>query len=205
MIGILDLNIGNIGSLSNSIYSSGYDFQIISNLKNTDHLSHLILPGVGNYGQAAKGLKKTGLIQEIKDFANSGRPLMGICLGMQLLLKDSEEGAGNNGLNLIPGKVVKIKNKPGFRVPHVGWNDVAFIKDHPVFDGIKQNRDFYFVHSYHVICDEKKDIAALTEYSDTISSIISRENIIGFQFHPEKSQINGIRIIENFCEWNGQC
>ncbi len=205
MIGILNLEIGNIGSIANAIYEVGFDYEIIDTSGSWDHLTHLVLPGVGNFKTAMNFVNKHSLADPINAFSDSGRPIMGICLGMQLLMSRSHEGGINSGLNLIPGQVEKLVTSDSYPVPHVGWNSVSLEKEHPVLSGIKPDRDYYFVHSYHALCDDTTHEFGKTYYGDSITTIIAKKNIIGFQFHPEKSQVNGLKIIENFCHWNGKC
>lgn len=205
MIGILDIGMGNLRSVQNAVYQNGFDPVIVNAAANFDELSHLILPGVGNFSAAVPEIAGRHLKQPILDFVASGRPLLGTCLGMQLLMSISEEGGVNDGLGLIAGKVTRLKIGEGLRIPHVGWNILNVARQHPIFLGIKSGRDFYFVHSYEVICDEDTDVLATTEYGDAVTAVIGRANVVGVQFHPEKSQVNGLRLIENFCKWDGKC
>lgn len=169
-----------------------------------DDLTHLILPGVGNYSAAMPAIETRALRQPILDFVASGRPLLGTCLGMQLLMAVGEEGGIHTGLGLIPGRVTRLACQ-GLRVPHVGWNVLNMIQPHPIYEGIKNGRDFYFVHSYVAVCEDGYDLFGSTQYGGTVTAVIGRANVVGIQFHPEKSQVNGLRMIENFCNWDGQC
>jgi len=205
MIGVLNLQIGNLGSICNAIDEVGFDSKQLNSSMGWNELSHLILPGVGNFKTAMNFIKRNNLLDSIIDFSNSGKPVMGICLGMQLLMTKSYESGINYGLDLIPGEVNKLDSSKNYPVPHVGWNSVSIEKAHPVLSNIKPNRDFYFVHSYHSICDDSSHEFGQTCYKDLITTIIAKKNIIGFQFHPEKSQTNGLQIIENFCDWDGRC
>ena len=204
MIGILDIGMGNLRSVHNAVYQNGFDPVIVKFDKDFDDLTHLILPGVGNFSAAMPEIENRGLRLSVLDFVDSGRPLLGTCLGMQLLMKRSEEGGVHDGLGLIPGEVIRLTGR-NLRVPHVGWNILNIKSIHPIFEGIKKGCDFYFVHSYHVICEYQKDLLGSTEYGGSVSAVIGRDNVVGIQFHPEKSQVNGLRMIENFCNWNGQC
>jgi len=205
MIAILDLNMGNLNSIYNAIYESGFDPEIVTKDDDLSEVSHLVFPGVGHFNAASKNIYDSTIDKTLKGYAASGRPLMGICLGMQLFMETGTEGGLSNGLGLIEGTVNKIESRKGVRVPHVGWNNADIIIEHPVLDGIKKDRDFYFTHSYAVSCSNKKDVVATTEYGEVFPCIIAKKNFIGFQFHPEKSQINGLKIIENFCRWDGAC
>jgi glutamine amidotransferase len=204
MIGILDIGMGNLRSVENAVYQNGFDPVVVTAAANFDDLTHLILPGVGNFSAAVPEIADRQLKQPILDFVTSGRPLLGTCLGMQLLMSSSEEGGENTGLDLIAGKVARFSGE-GLRVPHVGWNILNMMQPHPIFQGIKSGRDFYFVHSYVAICERQADLLGTTEYGGPVTAVVGRDNVVGMQFHPEKSQVNGLRLIENFCRWDGKC
>jgi len=205
MIGIVDMEMGNLRSVSNAIYSLGFDFTILRDAAGFGDVSHVIIPGVGSYTTAMGQLHKLRLVTALRDFAATGRPLMGICLGMQLLSDRGDEGGDSPGLGLIPGRVSKIPDDPVRRVPHIGWNNLEVkAPDHPVFEKIRSGVDFYFVHSYEFSADAA-DTYAVTDYGRPLVAIVGRRNVIGFQFHPEKSQANGLRLLENFCNWEGAC
>lgn len=205
MIGILDVNSGNIRSVANSIYELGFDYLLVNEKSGFDDVTHLIIPGVGHFLNAINHLKQTQLWDALNHYQQSQRPILGICLGMQLLASKGYEGGETPGLNFIPGAVNRFPEHPEFRVPHMGWNTVSFKKNHPVFEGIKDQRDFYFVHSYYYSCDHEDNIFGTTDYNQIFPSIIAEKHIIGFQFHPEKSQKNGLALLENFCRWDGTC
>lgn len=205
MIGVLDLQIGNLRSVCNAVYEAGFDFEVVVDGSRFSDLTHLILPGVGNFASAAARMVESGLVAAITDFALSGRPILGLCLGMHLLATIGTENGKNPGLGLVPGKVRKFDIAHELAVPHVGWNELVFRDDHPVFDGIKTGHDFYFVHSYHFVCDDEADAFGETDYGGPFTSVVGRGNVLGFQFHPEKSQINGLGLLENFCDWDGAC
>jgi glutamine amidotransferase len=204
MIGILDIGMGNLRSVQNAVYHNGFDPVVVHAAAEFDDLTHLILPGVGNFSAAMPEINTRQLLKPILDFVARGRPMLGTCLGMQLLMEGGEEGGIHAGLGLIPGRVMRLTAE-GLRVPHVGWNVLNMTRPHPIFEGIKKGRDFYFVHSYAVVCDDEDDLLGSTEYGGPVTAVIGRANVVGIQFHPEKSQINGLRIIENFCNWDGQC
>ncbi|MEW6055164.1 MAG: imidazole glycerol phosphate synthase subunit HisH [Bdellovibrionota bacterium] len=205
MIGILDMNMGNLRSVTNAVYSLGYDPKVIHDQEGLKEASHLIIPGVGAYPAAMRQLEAMNLKDAIKDFASTKRPVLGICLGMHIFSTSGEEGGGAEGLGLVPGEVLRIDTQPGLVVPHVGWNNIRFLKEHPVLEKVKDGVDFYFVHSYRYVCEDQQDAFGETEYGDAWPSVVAKDNVIGFQFHPEKSQINGLKLIENFCEWDGKC
>lgn len=204
MIGILDIGMGNLRSVQNAVYQNGFEPIVVTAAANFDDLTHLILPGVGNFSAAVPEIERRQLKQPILDFVASGRPLLGTCLGMQLLMSVSEEGGTHAGLGLVEGKVKRLSGE-GLRVPHVGWNVLNMTQSHPVFQGIKSGRDFYFVHSYAAVCEDEADLLGTTEYGGAVTAVVGRANVVGMQFHPEKSQVNGLRLIENFCRWDGKC
>lgn len=204
MIGVLNIGMGNLRSVENAVFQLGFDPLVVEHQNGFDDLTHLILPGVGNFSAAMPEIGIRQLKQPILDFVASGRPLLGTCLGMQLLMGVSDEGGIHAGLGLIAGSVGRLQGK-SLRVPHVGWNILNMTRPHPIFEGIKKGRDFYFVHSYAAVCEQKEDLLASTEYGGLITAVVGRANVVGVQFHPEKSQVNGLRLIENFCNWDGKC
>ncbi len=198
MLGIIDYNMGNLASVYNACSKFTKDLKIVKNADDLKNLDKIILPGVGAYKDAMQHLEDSGLKDAILDFANSKKPLLGICLGMQLLFESSEEFGYTKGLGLIEGKVVKFdKSKMGsdLKIPHMGWNKIVN-KDNPLFKNL-QNPYLYFVHSYHVVTDDKYTIAT-TNYGYDFASAVNKDNIFGFQPHPEKSHNNGLKILENF-------
>ena len=203
-IGIVDVGIGNLGSLKNALYCQGWDSNFVSSPEDFEGLTHLILPGVGAFSAAAKRLHDAELFERIKAFAKDGKPLMGICLGMQLLADRGSEGGDELGLGLISGRIVPMVAQ-GLRLPHVGWNNALHLRKHPLFEGVRNDVDFYFVHSYRFEIEQAENILSTTEYGEIFPSIIGRDNVVGLQFHPEKSQTNGLRLLDNFCLWNGKC
>lgn len=205
MIGILDLQLGNLRSVANSVYALGFDYQFIESASMLEDMTHLIIPGVGHFQAAMDYLHQSQLITAIQHFHASRRPILGICLGMQLLATVGYEGGETPGLGWIPGMVQRFVAQPKLKIPHVGWNTVHFQCAHPLFEEIKNQRDFYFVHSYHFVCAEVHAIGATTEYGTLFPSIVLHQHVAGVQFHPEKSQKNGLKLLENFCRWDGQC
>ncbi len=204
MIAILDANTGNLRSVFNAVDAMGYDAEIVTHIEISDKHSHLIIPGVGSFQRVMRDEKMVAVKEKIKNFANNGRPILGICLGMQLLSDWGEEGGGSAGLGLISGEAKRMPEERDLLLPHVGWNTVEFVKNHPVFQGVKNGIDCYFVHSYHFVCNSDGHIYARSNYGTDFVSVIGRDNVLGFQFHPEKSQKNGLKLIENFCDWDGQ-
>ena len=203
MIGILDTQMCNLRSVYQAVDAMGYDAEIVTDLALSDKYSHLIIPGVGSFQQVMCMDNVGAVKEETRKFADSGRPVLGICLGMHLLSDWGEEGGGSAGLELVPGRVERLS--VDMLLPHVGWNTVNFVKDHPVFQGVKNGIDCYFVHSYHFACESSEHVYGRSNYGTDFVSIVGLDNVLGFQFHPEKSQKNGLKLIENFCRWNGSC
>lgn len=203
MICLLDYGAGNLRSVSNAIEYLGYDCVISDSPAVISDASHLIIPGVGSYPAAMNNLCERELLPVIHDFANSGRPLMGICLGMQILSEIGLEYGETVGLGLIPGQVVSLPTED-LVLPHVGWNSLELNWDHPCFVRIKTGLDFYFVHSFCFHTSPEFALAT-TDYGVNFASVVAKDNVLGVQFHPEKSQDAGLRLIENFLDWDGQC
>ncbi len=200
MIGIVDYNMGNLASVINAFTKVGADTCLESDPSKLSQYDKLILPGVGAFGDAMEHLKKNGMDKAVKEFAASGKPLMGICLGMQLLFESSVEFGSTDGLGLIPGEIVAFNEKKfdqKLKVPHMGWNELFVQKDSALFKGLNKEFYLYFVHSYHAVCDDKYAIGK-TYYGYEFTSAVNKENIYGFQPHPEKSHENGLKIIKNF-------
>lgn len=197
--------IGNLQSAWNALYHLGLDPEFVDETCNFDTLSHLIVPGVGNFHAVMNHLGARGLDRKICAFAASGRPTLGICVGMQLFASVGTEGALTEGLGLVQGRVERLPEDKELPLPHVGWSTVDFHRPHPVTERVKQGRDFYFVHSYAMQCAQTQDCIGSTNYGSAFASIVGRANVIGFQFHPEKSQANGLLLLENFCHWDGTC
>ena len=200
MIGIIDYNMGNLASVINAFKKVGADAVLESNPDKLSQYDKLILPGVGAFGDAMEHLKENGMDKAVIAYAQTGKPLLGICLGMQLLFESSEEFGANKGLGLIEGKVVAFdesKFDHKLKVPHMGWNELFVQKETPLFDGLKKDFYLYFVHSYHAICSDKYAIGK-THYGYEFVSAVQNKNIYGIQPHPEKSHKNGLKIIENF-------
>lgn len=204
-IGIIDVGIGNIGSLQGALYNQGWDTETITNPKNIAEMSHIILPGVGSYSSAMNRIVAAELDEPIKQHVTDGKPLLGICLGMHLLAEKGTEGGISRGLELIQGNIIPLEKKTNFRLPHVGWNVVQFRKEHAVMKNIKSNVDFYFVHNFYFNATKIENVFGVTDHGMTYPSVVAEKSVIGLQFHPEKSQANGLQILENFCLWDGLC
>lgn len=202
MIGIVDIGLCNLRSVEKAVYSRGGDSVFVKDAAGLAGCDKLILPGVGSFRAAMERITQAGLYEAIRAFADT-RPVLGICLGMQLLATWGDEGGGTKGLDLVPGRVQRLEPGAGLRVPHIGWNTVELARPHPLFEGIKPNRDFYFVHSFHLVPDAAADVLATTVHGPKFVSAVARGHVVGLQFHPEKSQANGIKIISSFLEWEG--
>lgn len=200
MIGIVDYNMGNLASVKNAFAKLGADAVIESNPERFKDYDKLLLPGVGAFPDAMEQLRARGMVEAIKEYAASSKPMLGICLGMQLLFESSEEFGVHDGLGLIKGKVVAFdtsKFSEPLKVPHIGWNRM-FTKSHPLFKGLDKEHYLYFVHSYHVVCENERDIIGRTLYGYEFTSAVAHKNVMGIQPHPEKSHKNGLKILENF-------
>ena len=200
MISILDYDAGNIKSVEKAVQYLGEEAVITRDRDVIMASDKVILPGVGSFGDAMNKIREYGLENVIYDVVDADKPFLGICLGLQLLFKESEETPGAEGLNLLPGKIFKIPAKEGFKIPHMGWNSLNVKDDARLFAGINANPYVYFVHSYYLKADNDDIVAASTEYSTHIHASVEKGNLFACQFHPEKSSETGLRILKNFAE-----
>ena len=200
MIAIVDYNMGNLASVQNAFSSLGEDTVVESDPAKFKEYDKLILPGVGAFGDAMEHLRERNMIDALREYASSGKYMLGICLGMQLLFESSDEFGEHEGLGIIEGKVTAFKvddfSEP-LKVPHMGWNRM-FTESHPLFENLDEEHYLYFVHTYHVNCTNEEDIIGRTNYGYEFTSAIARANVMGIQPHPEKSHKNGLKILENF-------
>ena len=194
---IIDYGMGNLRSVEKAVEAVGGRPLISGHPETVRQAERLILPGVGAFGDAMANLRRDGLDGAIRDASGAGKPLLGLCLGLQLLFTESDEFGTHQGLNLIPGKVRKFQD-PGLRVPHVGWNQIEGSRPDRLLEGIAEGSYFYFVHSYFVEPDRSEDILRWTDYGRRFCSIACRGKVWGAQFHPEKSQDSGKRLLRNF-------
>jgi glutamine amidotransferase len=196
MIAIIDYGAGNLRSVVNAIAHLGYEMKLTNKPDDVLAAGAVILPGVGAGGDTVASLNKLGLADVICRVIAEDKPFLGICIGLQVLFTYTEEGGRHDCLNAIPGKVQKLPAV--LKVPHMGWNQVRQLRPHPVFDGIPDLSNFYFVHSYHAVPDDKSVIAGETEYGITFCSVVARGNLVATQFHPEKSGVMGLKFYDNF-------
>lgn len=207
VIGIIDYGMGNLFSVSQALKRLEVPYFISEDKEELMKADRLILPGVGAFKDAMDRLNETGLSEMIIEFVQTGKPLLGICLGMQLLFEESEEHGLTKGLGLLPGRVVHF---PGvtqegitYKVPHMGWNKLLFKQDSPILDSIEE--DFvYFVHSYYVVTDDPTVIIAESNYDVQVPAVVGRGNVFGMQFHPEKSGKTGVKLLTNFTQFSGE-
>jgi glutamine amidotransferase len=200
MVAIVDYGMGNLRSVANAIEATGADVRVTSLAEDVRAASHIVLPGVGAFGDCMTNLRATGLVDVLDDeVRRRGKPFLGICLGMQLLAERSDEGGGVPGLAWLAGRARRFADSPALRVPHMGWNDVEPAPASPMFDGIR-HPTFFFVHSYYLPADGLPAIAGRCEYGETFAAAFVDGNIWATQFHPEKSQMNGQRLLQNFLD-----
>lgn len=198
MIGIIDYGAGNLRSVANAVQALGIEPRLIATPAQMDGLTHLILPGVGSFGDCMGELEKRGLTGPIRDWVAAGKPYFGICLGYQILFDESVETPGVKGLGIFPGKVVRF-TEDGRKIPHMGWNSAVPVNPaDPAWAGLGETPYFYFVHSYFPQPADKSIVAMTTDYGQTFASAIRSGAVIGCQFHPEKSQQAGLRLLGNF-------
>jgi len=196
MIAIVDYGGGNLRSVVNAVSRLGYQPTVTSNPAEMLSAGAVIFPGVGAAADTIAGLQKRGLVSPIRRLLSEGRPFLGVCIGLQVLFSATEEGGGQECLGIIPGRVKRLP--AGLKVPHMGWNQVRQKVSHPIFSGIPDDANFYFVHSYYVEPEDRTLVAGETEYGIPICSVIARGNLVATQFHPEKSGEVGLKVYDNF-------
>ena len=200
MIAVIDYGAGNLKSVKNALDQLGAANMRASTSKEILLADAVILPGVGEFGTAMAELERRGIKEAVIEAAGSGRPLLGICLGMQLLFEAGEESPGAKGLGILPGRVPRFPAEMGLKIPHMGWNSVMPIKESRLLDGLPKGSYMYFVHSFYVKAAERSDVSAISEYGLIFDAAVERGNIFGCQFHPEKSGAAGLAILKNFIE-----
>lgn len=203
MVVVIDYGLGNLFSVSKAFERVGAEVVISSNPEDIRQADRIVLPGVGAFGDGMHYLRSKGIDKALTvAVIEKQKPFLGICLGMQLLADIGHEYGEYKGLGWISGFVRKLDvEKLGLKIPHIGWNDIQIVRNSPLFRGLPAVSDFYFVHSYQLTCQEATDIVAVADYGEQITAAIQRKNIFATQFHPEKSQDNGLTLIENFMNW----
>jgi len=197
MIAIIDYGMGNLRSVEKGFLKVGMDVKIVSDPKAVDNAHAVVLPGVGAFRDCMKNLTKMSLTESIIKAIQKGKPYLGICLGLQILFTESEEFGVYKGLNILSGKIVRFPESD-LKVPHMGWNTIKILRRPPVLNSIQDSDFFYFVHSYYVAPDDNSVVATTTDYGITFTSMVWKDNIFATQFHPEKSQELGLRILKGF-------
>ena len=208
-LAIIDYGSGNLRSVGKACEHVIDEAQLDCKVQVTNQpdavlqASHIILPGVGAFGDCVAGLNALpGMVDALSEAVlQQQRPFLGICVGMQMLADTGYEHGTHQGLGWISGEVIPIPPNPAYKIPHMGWNQLTVMRDHPCMDGIPSGAYAYFVHSYHFACDDPGDVLATVDYGGTLTAMLARDNMIATQFHPEKSQATGLRLINNFLKW----
>ena len=196
MIAIVDYGMGNLRSVEKGFLKVGVDARVVREPQAVDDADAVVLPGVGAFRDCIRNLAQTSMTESIMRSIQKGKPYLGICLGLQVLFTESEEFGIYKGLDVFKGRVVRFQID--LKVPHMGWNNVKILRRPPIFDGIQDESFFYFVHSYYVVPDDTAAVSTTTDYGITFTSMVWKDNIFATQFHPEKSQESGLRILKNF-------
>ena len=200
MIAIGDYDAGNIKSVEKALQFLGEEPIVTREKETLLQADKVIVPGVGAFGDAMEKMHQYGLVEVLREIAGKGTPILGICLGLQLFFESSEETPGVEGLGLLPGKIVRIPDKEGFKIPHMGWNSIRINPASRLLKGIEKGAYVYFVHSYYLQAENEADVAATTDYVVNIHAAAEHDNIFATQFHPEKSGEIGLQILKNFIE-----
>lgn len=198
MVAIIDYDAGNIRSVEKAAKLLGHEAVVTRDRETILKADHVILPGVGAFGDAMAKLRNYELVDTIREAVNRKLPFLGICLGLQLLFESSEEALGVEGLGLLPGKILRIPEGEGLKIPHIGWNSLTFLNKGRLFQGIAEGAYVYFVHSYYLQAGDPQIVTAATEYGTAIHASVEQDNLFACQFHPEKSSETGLKILENF-------
>jgi glutamine amidotransferase len=201
MIAIIDYGMGNLRSVQKGFERVRFQSQVTRDLEQIASARGIVLPGVGAFSACMENLRRFGLAKPIKEAVRQKKPFLGICLGFQLLFRESEEFGSQKGLDLLPGKVVGFRSENGLKVPHMGWNRIEKKKESPFLEGISDGDYVYFVHSYYVVPEDPSIIATTTTYGPSFASSIAKDHLFACQFHPEKSQEIGLRILANFARF----
>lgn len=200
MVAVIDYDAGNIKSVEKAVIALGEDVVVTRDQEKILSADHVILPGVGAFGDAMEKIHSYCLAEVIEKVVDRGTPFLGICLGLQLLFESSEESEGAAGLGILPGRIVRLPDDQGLKIPHIGWNSLCYPNAGRLFEGIPEDSYVYFVHSYYLQAADPAIVTATTEYAALIHASVERENVFACQFHPEKSSDVGMRIIKNFLD-----
>lgn len=201
-VAVIDYDAGNTLSVTRALEKVGARVDLTSDPERVRDADAVVLPGVGAFGDCMKKLKERGMDVACREAFRAGKPFLGVCVALQVIFEDSEESPGAAGLGLLPGGVRRFKPLGGLKVPHMGWNELRLVRDHPVLEGL-DGEDFYFVHSYYPEPAEPDDLVGVSEYGLRFCAAAGRENLLAVQFHPEKSSRAGLRLYENFLAWSG--
>lgn len=200
MVAIIDYDAGNIKSVEKAMQLLGQEVKITRDRDEIMAADHVILPGVGAFGDAMEKLHQYGLVEVIHEVTKKGTPFLGICLGLQLLFERSDEAPGVEGLGVLKGDILKLPDKEGYKIPHMGWNSLDFPREGRLFKGLGEHPYVYFVHSYYLKAAEEEIVTATVDYTTTIHASVEKDNVFACQFHPEKSSDVGLQILKNFVE-----
>ena len=205
MVAIIDYNAGNLKSVEKALQAVGQESVITRDFHRILSADHVILPGVGAFGEAMEQIKKYELDKVVREVVNKNKPFLGICLGLQLLFEGSDESQGVEGLHILDGQVLRIPKKEGLKIPHIGWNSLNLQNNGRLFREMKQNPYVYFVHSYYLKAADESIVKATCDYGTCIHASVEKDNVFACQFHPEKSSDMGLTILKNFAQIKGGC
>ena len=205
MVAIIDYNAGNLKSVEKALAAVGQESVITRDFRTILSADHVILPGVGAFGEAMEQIKQYELDKVIREVVDKKTPFLGICLGLQLLFEGSDESKGVEGLHILDGQILRIPDKEGLKIPHIGWNSLDLQNNGRLFAGMKENPFVYFVHSYYLKAADESIVKATCDYSTCIHASVEKDNVFACQFHPEKSSETGLTILKNFTQIKGGC